>query len=239
LGQSVLTVLCWRWKAPPQYRSKFEAEHVNVLQAMVKRHLRIPHRFVCITDDAAGIKCETIPLWSDPVVPGMAPDRPNCYRRLKLFAADAVSLVGPRYLSLDLDTVICSDITPLVERSEDLVMWGDTARGTPYNGSMVLHSPGTRSQVWDEFDPVKSPAKGRTLRYIGSDQAWIGACLGPNEAKWSAADGVYSFRNQIQAPRGNGSLPPNARIVFFHGHFDPWQASVQDKYPWIKEHWRG
>lgn len=233
-----LAVVCWKWAAAPQYRSQFNAKHVNVLQSMVARHLRVPHRFICITDDPAGIKCETIKLWSDPVVPGMAPDRPNCYRRLRLFSREAVSLVGPRYLSLDLDTVICGDITPLVDRKEDLVMWGDTARGTPYNGSMVLHSPGTRAQVWEQFHPVKSPAKGRALRYVGSDQAWIGACLGTGEAKWSSKDGVYSFRNEIQAPRGNGQLPKDARIVFFHGKFDPWQPEVQKSYPWISEHWR-
>ena len=42
-------------------------------------------------------------------------------------------------------------------------------------------------------------------------------CLGTGEAKWTARDGVYSFRNQIQPPRGKGALPPGARVVFFHG----------------------
>jgi hypothetical protein len=235
----MLTVITYKWRAPAQYRSQFTAEHVNTLQAMVARHLRIPHRFLCITDDPAGVRCKTIPLWSEPSVPGIPADRPNCYRRLRLFASDASKLVGDRFLSLDLDTVICGDITPLVDRGDDFVIWGDTARGTPYNGSMMLLRTGTRSKVWDEFDPVKSPGIGRRLGYVGSDQAWIGACLGKNEKRWTAADGVYSFRNQIQAPRGNGKLPDNARIVFFHGQFDPWQESVQNRYPWIREHWHG
>lgn len=233
-----LTVVCWKWRAPARYRSQFTATHVNVLQRMVARHLRMPHRFLCITDDPAGIACETLPLWSEPSVAGIPPERPNCYRRLRLFARDAAALVGERYLSLDLDTVICGDITPLVDRAEDFVIWGDTAPGTPYNGSMLLLRTGTRPQVWEQFDPTRSPAAGRRLGYIGSDQAWIGACLGPREARWTAADGVYSFRNQIQAPRGNGRLPVGARIVFFHGQHDPWDPTVQRKYPWISEHWQ-
>jgi hypothetical protein len=233
-----LTVVCWKWKSALEYRSQFNATHVNVLQRMVARHLHVPHRFVCITDDAEGIECETLPLWEDPQVYGIPKTKPNCFRRLRLFAKDAADLVGPRYLSIDLDAIVCDDITPLVDRPEDLVIWGDTARGTPYNGSMVLLRTGTRTKVWDEFDPVESPALGKRLGYIGSDQAWIGACLGKDEAKWGKKDGVFSFRNEIEFPRGNGSLPKGARIVFFHGQHDPWDSKIQRRYPWIAEHWK-
>lgn len=232
-----LVVVCWKWRAAPQYRSKFEAEHVNTLQRMVARNLKLPHRFVCITDDPKGVECKTIKLWSEPHVP-LPPDRPNCYRRLRLWAADAAKLVGgERILSLDLDMVITGDITPLVDRPEPLVIWGDTAKGTPYNGSMWLLTAGARRQVWDCFDPHHSPGVGRRLGYIGSDQAWLGACLGPHEPKWTARDGVYSFRNQIEPPRGTGRLPEGARVVAFHGRHDPWRPEVQARYPWIKDHY--
>jgi hypothetical protein len=63
----VLTVCCWKWKGPANYRSQFAAEHVNVLARMVARHYAKPHRFVCITDDAEGIDPEIgiVPLWDD------------------------------------------------------------------------------------------------------------------------------------------------------------------------------
>jgi hypothetical protein len=101
---------------------------------------------------------------------------------------------------------------------------------------MVLMDAGARSQVYDTFDPVESPKKGRALGYIGSDQAWVGACLGPNEKKWTARDGVYSYRNEI-APKG-GVLPHNARIVIFHGHVDPWQSATKTRHKWVREHYR-
>lgn len=235
-----LAIVSWKWKSHPQYRSKFTAQHVNVLRNMVRRNLQVDHKFICITDDAAGIDpdIEVIPLWEGPQVQGVSHLQPNCYRRLRLWAADAAEIVGAdRLLSLDLDTVICGDMTPLVQREEDLVIWGDTARGTPYNGSMWLLKCGSRKQVWDEFDPKQSRLLGMRNKYIGSDQAWIATCLGPNEAKWSAADGVYSFRNEI-SKRLDRNLPDNAKAVFFHGKFDPWQSGVMSEYHWIKRHWK-
>lgn len=234
-----LAVVCFKWRAHPQYRSKFTGEHVNVLRNMVARHLHVPHTFTCITDDPEGIDPDIriIPLWDGPQVPHMSPDRPNCYRRLRLFAADAgVLLRADRILSLDLDTVICGDITPLVTESVDFAIWGDTAIGTPYNGSMWMLKCGARTKVWDEFDPLKSPAIGKRLRYIGSDQAWIAACLGKDERKWTARDGVYSFRNELMK-RPEKDLPDNAKVLFFHGKIDPWHPSA-DAYPWIAQHWR-
>ena len=76
----------------------------------------------------------------------------------------------------------------------------------------------------------------KALRYIGSDQAWIGACLGPHERKWTKADGVYSFRNEINGR--TRTLPPNCRMVNFHGRFDPWDPMVQAQHPWIRKYWR-
>jgi hypothetical protein len=115
-------------------------------------------------------------------------------------------------------------------------MYGDTARGTPYNGSLIQHKAGSRTQLWEKFDPLTSPQLGLNKRYIGSDQAWIGVCLGPNEPKFTRFEGVYSFRNEIM--RMGGVLPPTARIVIMHGHADPWDPMMQRKHPWIREHYR-
>jgi hypothetical protein len=233
-----LTVCCWKWRTPVGYRSKFDAKSVNVLRAMVARHYARPHRFVCITDDAKGIDGDirTVPIWTD-FAHLRGPNGVNCYRRLRAFSAEAADLIGPRFVSLDLDCVITADVSPLWDRPEDFVIWGDTARGTPYNGSMFLLTAGARRQVWERFDPEHSPAYAKRLGYIGSDQAWIGACLGLNERKWSQADGVYSFRNEIHGKRRD--LPANARVVIFHGKHDPWVPAVQAQHRWIKEHWHG
>jgi hypothetical protein len=228
----MITVVCWKWHQP-NYRSKFTAEHVNVLEQMVAKHLQLPHKFVCITDDPDGIDCETIPLWNEPRV-HLPEGRPNCYRRLKAFAPDAAEWLGERILSIDLDTVIVDDITPLVDRHDDFVIWGDTARNTHYNGGFWLLRAGSRSQVWTEFTP---DAPRLTRNMVGSDQAWISYVLGKGQPKWSEVDGVYSYRNHLR--EGTLPLPSNARIVFMHGKFDPWDELAQERSPWIQKHWFG
>lgn len=237
----MISFVSMKWKPVPGYRSTFGPETVNTLRRMVARNYAAPHRFICVTDDPTGIdsEVEIVPLWDDhaTVRSPHGGKAPSCYRRLKLFARDAGETFGERIVSMDLDCVITGDITPLFAGGEDFKIWGDTAKGTPYNGGLFMLRAGARPQVWEKFDPLKSPAIGRRLGYIGSDQAWIGACLGPKEAKWSSADGVYSFRNQIAAPRGNGKLPKDARIVMFHGKFDPDMRDVQRAHPWIQQHY--
>lgn len=207
---------------------------------MVKRHYPHPHEFICITDDPKGIDRDVrvIPLWTDF---GNIPSphgglNPSCYRRLKMFSAEARELIGERFVSLDLDCVITGDMSPLWNRPEDFVIWGDTAKGTPYNGSMLLMTAGARTKVWEDFDPQVSPVKTRKAGLIGSDQAWIGYCLGPKEKKWTAADGVYSYRNEIQTK--GGRLPANARIVIFHGHTDPWMPTTKERHDWVRTHYQ-
>lgn len=239
----VLQVGCFKWRPPPGYRSKFEGAYVNILRNQVARHLRIPHEFFCVTDDPSGIDegVRVIPLWEEfghlpsPHVSPTGTVQPSCYRRLPLWGKGAGEFIGRRMLLLDLDMVICADITPIIDIPDDFKIWGDTAKNTPYNGSMVLMDAGARSQVYDTFDPIESPKKGRALGYIGSDQAWIGACLGLGEKKFGPKDGVFSYRNEI-APKG-GILPANARIVIYHGHVDPWSVQAQ-RLPWVKKHYR-
>lgn len=236
----MLSVVCWKWKPKPGYRSAFGADSVNTLRNMVAAHYHKPHRFICVTDDPAGIDpaVEVIKLWDDhaQVASPCGARQPSCFRRLKAFSKDAEALFGPRFVSIDLDCVITGALAPLWDRTEDFVIWGDTSPKTPYNGSMFLLRAGSRQQVWEQFNPVSSPARGRALGYFGSDQAWIATCLGPREAKWSRSDGVFSYRNDIKPMPGH-ALPDQARIVMFHGKVDPWSAESQ-QLAWVRHHYR-
>jgi hypothetical protein len=239
-----LQVGTFKWRAPPGYRSKFTGEQVNVLRNMFRRHLRLPHEFFCITDDPAGIDPDIriIPLWEEfgdlksPHDGRNGSVNPSCYRRLPIYGEKGRRLIGERFAVVDLDVCLVDDVTPIFDVPDDFKIWGDTAKGTPYNGSVQLMTACARRQVYETFDPVESPKRGRALGYIGSDQAWIAACLGPHEKKWTARDGVYSYRNEI-APRG-GMLPRGARLVVFHGHVDPWQSTTQTRHRWVREHYR-
>ena len=232
--------VCWKWQPPRGYRSEFSCDTVNVLWSMIQRHYTGPARLTCVTDDPKGISSEVniVPLW-DTFAKLPSPHgglNPSCYRRLPMYSEQAREWFGPRFASVDLDICFVGNVNPVFDVPEDFRIWGDTAKGTPYNGSIQLMNAGARKQVFEQFDPVESPKKGRELGYIGSDQAWIAACLGPNERKWTAADGVYSFRNEI-APR-QGILPKDARIVVFHGAIDPWHPTTRLRYRWVRENYR-
>ncbi|MEN6621486.1 MAG: hypothetical protein ABFD50_08065 [Smithella sp.] len=232
----MIRIVTWLWgnKDPhPKKKIHFTHEHVNRLASMVSRNISIPYEMVCITDNPEGIdnSIRCVELWDD------LRDMGGCYTRLKAFSKEMKYIIGPRFMWLDLDTVIVDDITPLIDNKNDFMMWGDTAPRTPYNGSMVLMDAGARSEVWTSFDRRNSPIQGKRLGHVGTDQAWIGACLGPNEKRWTKEDGVYSFR--VHFKRHNRiDLYKGARIVFFHGSSDPSQPEIQNAYPWVKHHWR-
>lgn len=234
----MLTFVCWRWQPRrADYRSTFGPDTVRVLRNMIARHYHQPHRFLCVTDRPEDLPdIETVQLWKDyldlPAPQG--PKNPSCYVRLKAYSAEIAEVFGPRFVSMDLDVVITDDITPLFDRPDDFVIWGDTNRNTHYNGGLVLMTAGARKKVWDTFDPSQSPRKAASHGCFGSDQAWISYCLGPGEKKWTKADGVYSFRNDLQLKGRSKTLPENARLVAFHGRFDPWSPESQ-KLDWVRE----
>jgi hypothetical protein len=236
-----VNAVCWKWLPPRGYRSTFGPETVNVLHRMVSRYFPALERFICVTDDPTGLEdgIEIVPIFNDfaHVPSPHGGNNPSCYRRLRMFHPDAEQWFGKRFVSLDLDVVITGDLRPLWDRPEEIVFWGDTNTqpGSHYNGSMMLMTAGCRPQVWTDFDPLTSPRKALASQAFGSDQGWISYRLGPGEAKWSKADGVYSFRIHIE--RNGRRLPSNAKVVVFHGRNDPWERRLQAVYPWIAEHY--
>jgi hypothetical protein len=236
----MLRVVCWKWTPVAGYRSKFSAAHVNTLRSMVARHLKMPYEFVCITDNPKGIDSgvRIIPLWDDhsTLLSPHGGLNPSCYRRLKAFAPEMREIIGERFVSMDLDVVVTGDLTPLFDRVNDFVIWGDQLRSTPYNGSMWMMDAGARAKVWSTFDPVKSPKLTMEHNLLGSDQAWISYCLGPRERKWTTRDGVYAYRTDIR--RAHFKLPAQARVVFFQGIVDPWSPIARKNCSWIEEHYR-
>ncbi len=234
----MITFVCWKWRPASDYRSKFEGWHVDALARMVRRHYHAPHRFVCVTDDPSGITCpwvEVYELWDDfSHIPNpSSPRNPSCYRRLKVFARNAGDWLGERIVSLDLDAVICGDITPLFRGREDFRIWG-TVSANPVNGSLWMLRTGAHPEIWEDFDPDRSPRLAKRAGFYGSDQGWFAYKFGKDVPKWTKRDGVFSFRNDI---RMGGSLPGSARIVFFHGKHDPWHKDMQVRHAWIREHY--
>ena len=235
--------VCWKWRGEGHgFGTVYAADHVNRLRSMLVRHCRGAHELVCITDDPTGIDGDVriVPLWDDLAKLG------RCWRRLRLFAPEMRELIGPRFVSIDLDCVIVDDVTPLFDRSEPFVIWGPRHRKAPYCGSLWMADAGAHADLWTKFDEVLSPAVCR--RFVGSDQAWIAYYLGADQPTWSGRNGVRSFRLNCvpklwrdRVERMTTTVdepPPGTRLVFFHGRYDPSQQAVQRAFPWVQEHWR-
>jgi hypothetical protein len=234
----MITFVTWKWHTPGSGR-EFLAEHVNVLYSMVDFQYQQPFRFVCITDDPAGLDpdIETMPM---PVrfddVPNPQGKRfPQCYCRLWNFSREA-TILGERILQLDIDLVILDFLMPLIDRDEDFVGWCDPKFGwRKIAGGIYLLKTGSMPHIWDDFDPATSPQEAAAAGYMGSDQAWMSYKMYPPAGQWSNGDGLVKLN---WTPEHAKEAPEGARIVFTNGAKPPWNAEIQARYPWIKEYWR-
>jgi hypothetical protein len=233
-----LTVCCFLWDDPHRQRSyRFDESHVRILKSMVSRHLHLPHEFCCVTDRSEiGEGIRVIPLDDRTHVPS------TCGRKLTIWAPDAAERIGKRILSLDLDMVIVDDITPLIDRPEDVVMFlnpnfVEGGRRAFYQGSIQLMTAGSRPQVWTEFFSPSMPLRINS-RFGGFEQAWLSETLPWDEAHWDHRDGIFGAGRigDWSTTNVSDNLPEGARIVVFPGNRIPSQPHVMQKFPWIEEH---
>lgn len=225
-----LTVLTWFWTQPGG-RNRYEPGHIAIWAAMVSRHLSIPHRLACVTDEPLDLPSH-IEIIRPPEdfrnvrIPSWPEAKPQCLRRLSMFRPDAAAIFGERFVCMDLDAVIAGPLDPLFSGGEDFRICNGTAVGRPYNGSMLLLKAGARPSVFSEFSPGAAALAGR--KYVGSDQAWIAAKL-PGEATWGEEDGVV-FHGLA---RSADTVP---RVMFYPGATKPWMRGHDT---WVLEHYRG
>lgn len=236
----MLAVVCFRWNGNREYRP----EYVNALARGYKRHLSMPHRFICVTDELEGFS-DDVTVWPMPEAAetiGMlkspeGPRYPSSYRRLWAFSDEARAL-GDTILMTDVDCVVTGTVDPLIEFMADSTFvgwrppttWGGVIRVA---GGNWLLKAGAHTEVWERFTR-EGIAEARNAGQLGSDQAWISYCLAKGCTVWPRGAGIY----EAQWMRANKFrvLPDSARIVHFNGERKPWHML---NISWIKEHWCG
>lgn len=215
----MITVVTYKWFNPQgRYNAvyTYTEEHVHKLRSMLKRHLHIPHKLVCVTDDALDLDPTEVEIRPISSYLGLS----GTWQKLHFFSPSWIGRAS-RMLLLDLDCVILDDITPLVQQEGDIVLWKRAQVRNPYNSSMVLYTPGTRPRIWGSY----SKSFVDKISEKGGDQEWLSFILGHDEKGFPP--GIVKFDPSDYAK-------PDARIVFFNGCRDP---SIY-AYPWIKENWR-
>lgn len=217
-----ITIVAVKWG------DKYDAEHFNVLERMVRSQLHSCTNFVVMTNEPAGIKSSTIPL---------PYDLPGSWGKVALFAPNIEGVNTEYVLALDVDIVITGSLDPIVTYPGDLVMYidGDYTRG--FNPSVLKLKVGSRAYIWEEFEFKRDNKiyghSGILLKGSGGllgDQGYINSHIkcdvGGYPLSW-----IQSYKWQKLE-----KSPADSRIVVFHGIPKPWD--LLDSSPWIKDFWR-
>src|SRR5690606_21370276 len=98
----------------PGGRATYTPHHVMIWADMVRRNLTVPHRLSVVTDvpgDYGDLHVITPPRDFESVrIPTWDEDKPQCLRRLAMFAPDAAARFGERFVSMDMDCVISGSL---------------------------------------------------------------------------------------------------------------------------------
>lgn len=251
-----VNILCLKWG------SYYGCEYVNRLYAGVKRNLSRPFRFVCVTDDSAGLKdgIEAVPLPDDPGVIGRK--WPNIFVKLCLFKNGFADLKGPT-LFLDIDLLVVGSLDRFfdykpgefciihnwVERRKNLF------RRLPDigNSSCFRFEAGKAGGVYEYFLSQKDLPEEKWRFTKGSQKFQTRAMMHVGSVNWWPDDWVCSFKRQcvpvfpfnwFMTPRP----PKKASIIAFHGRPDLPDAiaGYRGKHlntkalpaPWVEEQWK-
>ena len=216
-----------------KWGSRYGVEYVNKLHRAVSRQLTPPFRFVCFTDDPAGLD-PGISHFPIPEIDLPASASVTGWRKLCLFRRD-LPIAGPS-LFLDLDLLIAGQLDPFFEFEPDRIAiiknwvhWRKEWFGRlPRigNSSVFRFEANQCGFVWDQFHQEKEWA----LANFRPPQSYLTHCLRERMVFWPE-EWVRSFKrhcrpifpvNFLVAPR----LPRGARIVAFHGKPDPPEAAA-------------
>lgn len=199
----------------------YDASWVAKLEAGVRRHLKLPYRFACLSD--VDVHCERIPLRHD---------WPRWWAKVEMFAPWNECL--GRMLYLDLDTVIVGNIDEFAAYRGQACVTKDFYFGCP-SQSVLNFAPGSMRHLWDAFmaDPAAWMVDGdRCIAPHFGDQVLMTKVHGdkPIDFWQERLPGqLVSYKNDCR-----GWIPVGARMVCMHGR--PKQCDFPPHH-WVTENW--
>lgn len=243
-----VNILCIKWG------KKYGPDYVNTLYSMVSRHLSLPFRFVCLTDDWEGVLDE-IEVKAIPKVGFKDFDerKPWTFHhgwlKLTSFASPLCDLEGPT-LFLDLDIVIVGSLDEFFEpEGEFLVIKEWDKSDATGNTSVFRFNAGAHPDVLQYL--TDNPDKA--MQQVRNEQEYVTQFIDrQGKLKYWPIEWCRSFKRHcvrpfpfsfFQEPR----VPTGAKIIVFHGKPHPDQAMngrsgkwYRKVLPttWIADNWR-
>jgi hypothetical protein len=249
------TVICMKWG------TRYGPDYVNRLYSMVMRNTRRPTRFICFTDDGAGVvpgvEIQPLPQMDLPekvfVRKKWVDVRNLPWRKIGLWRKDLAGLSG-EVLYLDLDVVITGPLDDFFDYQPGhyCVARNWTQPNARIGNTSVYRFPaGAHDYLYERLKADGA----RIIATYGNSQTFISREI--KDMEFWPDEWCYSFKhslvpawplNFLLTPR----LPGTARVVAFTGKPDPdealegnWPATgIKRLYkhvrptPWIGEHWR-
>ncbi|MDI3380786.1 glycosyltransferase [Xenophilus aerolatus] len=242
-------ILCMKWG------TKYGPHYVNRLYAMVRRHLSCDFRFVCLTDDPAGVRAEVECLPIPPLAIELAPgQRDGAWKKLTTFEADLHGLKGTA-LFLDLDVVVVGPLDDFFTQPGQFLIIHDYPRFWRFGERIVGNSSVYRFEIGAHADVLanfRAHTDAMRAKYR-NEQDYLSHFLHAQGklSYWPAA-WCPSFKyHAIPVWPTNHWKPPfvpkDARIVIFHGEVNPPDAlegkrnkrfAHIEPATWVAEHWR-
>lgn len=186
-------------------------EYLRKLAAAVNRHLDQPYEMVCVSDKEMDVPGVTrIPA---------NPDLRGWWQKMMLFCPRFLP-DARRVVYMDLDTVLVSDITSLVEYDGPFAMI-ENFYDPGYGSGLMSWPSGFGERVWENYERQGKPQQG-------GDQGFISQASGGAVKLQTVVPGIYSYKVHCQ-----NEAPEDASVVCFHGRPRPHEVNG-----WVLEHWR-
>ena len=240
------TVLCMKWG------TLYSADYVNVLFSATRRNISGPFRFVCLTDDDTGLVdgIEAFPIPDIGLEPGNWTH--GAWPKIAVFLSDLYGLTG-RALFIDLDMIVCGDLTPFFDYGEGLVAINEGIwNGTPPSTMSSIFAFDLGEMGW-LVDRLQSDRENLTKSY-NIEQAYLHGEV-ENIDYWPNA-WLASYKRHLRQPllvdrfKEPKRPAPEVRIIVFHGRPRPMDllgnsSGNRDLFPhyvgkpvgWMRDYW--
>jgi hypothetical protein len=241
---SPVTVLCMKWGA------KYGPEYVNRLFGMAARHLTRPFQFVCLTDDAEGVRGE-VTCAPIPELPPIRQTKERGWRKIACFSPELAALLSDVVLYLDLDVVVMGGLDPLFDHPGRFPMirdWYHPLRRVG-NSSVFRFRPAEQGDLFTAF----CTGRDTIVQRLRNEQEFLSERLDARgELSFWPAAWCQSYRVSCLAPWPlrlweRPRPPTDCRVLVFHGVPKPREAMVGRAglllqtwrpAPWLGDLWR-
>ena len=190
--------------------SKYGPEYVNRLRRMIKVNYEGEHKFICLTDDRAGLTTAWTPVGTD---------LPGWWAKLILFKPHP-ALVG-RVIYMDLDTVIAGNIDWLADYRGLFCILRDFYQPTGWGSAIMSFQAGCHPEVWSHHTI-------QAIEHFTGDQDWIKAHIGKADIWQDLFPGKIGSYKADKLQDGPGKFS----IVCFHGEPRPHEVGG-----WVTDVW--